>query len=157
MKIFIYIRPQKPRFLRQGIGLTGINTPIFQSYVTTLHQIHELFSRQFQERTLEKFKPDNFITYPSLNFSTRYFTSRRDDPSCIQIPFTSSVDPNGILSSMQNDIYVHTADNTVLYYMLLCNNPPQYVHYYNVYINLFIYLSKISTNHSNKFPNRRHC
>lgn len=103
--------------------------------MTNLHQIHELFSRQFPERTLEEFKPDTFTTYSSLNFSTRYFTSRRDDPYCIQIPFTPPVDPNGILSSMETNVYVHTADNRVLYYMLLHKTPPQYVDHYNININ----------------------
>jgi hypothetical protein len=121
----IFIRPQKPRYLRQGIQLTGFDTPIFQSYITSLHQIHELFTRQFPERMLEEFKPDNFITYSSLNFGTRYFTSLRDDPCCVQIPFPLVVDPKGILSSMQTDIYVHTTDNRVLYYMLLNRTPPQ--------------------------------
>lgn len=129
-------RPRKPRFLRQGVQLTGFNTPIFQSYMTSLHEIHDLLSRQFPERSLEEFKPDNFITYSSLNFATRYFTSRHDDPHCIQVPFASAVDPKGILASMQNDNYIHAADNSVLYYMLYNKMPPQYVNQFWHYFKL---------------------
>lgn len=92
-----------------------------------MQQIHGKLSREFPEHTLEEFKTDNFLTYPAINFATRYFTSLRDDPYTTSVPFPSSVDPKGILSSMQTDIYIHAADNQVLYYILQNKTPPQYV------------------------------
>jgi hypothetical protein len=86
-----------------------------------------MLSREFPEHTLEEFVPDNFITYPAINFGTRYFTSRRDDPYGSIVPFLPGVDPKGILSLMQTDTYFHAEDNTVLYYMLQNKTPAQYV------------------------------
>ena len=53
-----------------------------------------------------------------VELSTRYFTSRRDDPHGIATPFDKSIDQNGILSSMSNDKYFRGEDNKVHYYAL---------------------------------------
>ena len=83
-----------------------------------MQQIHELFSRQFPEGALEKFKPDQFMTNSAINLATRYFTSRRDDPYSSSIPLSPAIDPKGILLSMQTDVYFHGEDNVVVYYAL---------------------------------------
>jgi hypothetical protein len=58
-----------------------------------------MLSREFPEHTLEEFRPDDFITYPAINFGTRYFTSQHDNPYTSIVPFSPGVDPKGILSS----------------------------------------------------------
>jgi hypothetical protein len=92
-----------------------------------------MLSREFPEHTLEEFVPDKFITYPAINFGTRYFTSRREDPYGSIVPFLPGVDPKGILSSMQSDTYFHADDNMVLYYMLQSKASPQYVILYYIF------------------------
>ena len=99
-----------------------------------------MLSCEFPKRTLEEFRPDCFTTYSSLDLATRYFTSRRDDPYSPIVPFSHSVDPKGILSSMETDIYFHGADNAVLYYMLQNKTPPWFVNRYN---NFHYYLTCI--------------
>ena len=56
--------------------------------------------------------------FNTVDFTTRYFTSRRDDPHGIEMPFDPMVDPNRILGSMKNDTHFHSEDNKVLYYAL---------------------------------------
>jgi hypothetical protein len=104
--------------------------PLFQTSVDYLQQIHELFSRQFPEGALEKFRTDQFMTNSAINLATRYFTSRRDDPYSPSIPLSPMIDPKGVLSSMQNDVYFHGEDNAVVYYALQSHETlasPQYV------------------------------
>jgi hypothetical protein len=101
-----------------------LNTPLFQISVDHLQEIHELFSRHFPEGALEKFKTDQFMTDSAINLATRYFTSRRDDPYSPSIPFSPMIDPKGVLSSMQTDVYFHGEDNAVVYYALKSHEPP---------------------------------
>jgi len=68
---------------------------------------------------MEPFSPGTSPSYPSIEFGTRYFTSRRDDPLSAATPFNHAVDPKGILTSMIADGYFHGEDNKVLYYRLV--------------------------------------
>lgn len=61
----------------------------------------------------------------TVEFSTRYFTSRQDDPHGVEIPFNRTEDPIHILGSMKNNTYFHGNDNKVLYYMLEYDNEGQ--------------------------------
>jgi hypothetical protein len=84
---------------------------------------------------MEPFAPSTSPSYPSIEFGTRYFTSRRDDPLGAATPFDHAVDPKGILTSMIADGYFHSADNKVLYYRLAPssanNQQPRYVFVYS--------------------------
>ena len=57
----------------------------------------------------------------TIEVATRYFTSRRDDPFGVAVPFNRHVDPKHILTNMSNDKYFHGEDNRVLYYALRHN------------------------------------
>ena len=59
-----------------------------------------------------------FREFDMVEFATRYFTSRRDDPNGTEIPFDWRTDPNGVLARMPNNKYFHGEDNKVLYYVL---------------------------------------
>jgi len=112
----------KQQFLRQSVQITGLNTSTFQKCIDNLHRINDAFSRSLPANTLEIFFPDKFGNYSALNFSTRYFTSRNDDPIGSAIPFNHSVDPHAVLTSMTSDRYFHGVDNEVLYYARIEND-----------------------------------
>ncbi len=56
--------------------------------------------------------------YPCADFSTCYFTSRRDEPMGEATPFSKTVDPKGVLLSMMGDDLFHGVENQVLYYSI---------------------------------------
>lgn len=109
---------QKYRFLRQGVILTGLQTPTFTKAVDAIQHIHSRFDRQFQEGTLEEHLPEDI---DQLSMWNRYFTPAREAKEMQAVGFLPGVDPMGILRSMgqedHNCTYIHTEDNQVHYYI----------------------------------------
>jgi hypothetical protein len=107
-------------YLRQTVQVTGLNLPRFETCIDNMQHLHQVLSRQVPEGDMEPFSPSTTSpSYPSIEFGTRYFSSRRDDPLSAAIPFDHAVDPKGILASMIADGYFHGEDNKVLYYRLV--------------------------------------
>lgn len=106
-------------YLRQTVQVTGLNLPPFETCIDNMQHLHQVLSRQVPEGDMELFSPSTSLSYPSIEFGTRYFTSRRDDPLSAAMPFDHAVDPKGILTSMVADGYFHGEDNKVLYYRLV--------------------------------------
>ena len=108
----------KKRYLRQSVRLTGLSTPSFQTCVNNIQYIHAAFGRLVPDGGLEPFEPPTFLNHPCMDVATRYYTSRREDPTGTAIPFLSEVDPNGALQAMVTDDHFHGIDNQVLYFTL---------------------------------------
>jgi hypothetical protein len=103
------------------VQITGLGTPIFQKCVDKLLQIHALVTSYMPDGSLEPYSLPFLEGHPCLDVSTRYFTSRIDDPMGEIVPFSNYVDPRGDLQSvmMTNDNLFHGVDNKVLYYRLV--------------------------------------
>ena len=112
-------RSNNPRFLRQGIQITGLNTPMFQKSIHGLFSIHALLGHEFPDGFLHEFEADKFMEYGCINLAKQYLTFCCDNPYSVSVPFPSAVDPNGCLTSMCTDSYFHGADNDVLYFHML--------------------------------------
>jgi hypothetical protein len=84
-----------------------------------MQHLHQVLTRQVPEGDMEPFSSNTSLSYPSIEFGTRYFTSRRDDLFSAAVPFDHAIDPKGILTSMIADGYFHSAENEVLYYYLV--------------------------------------
>ena len=118
----IRIPAQRYRFLRQGVILTGLQTPTFTKAVAVIQDIHCHFDREFQEGTLENYTGD--VEGPEeadqLGMWNRYFTPAHEAKDMQAIPFLPGVDPAGVLRNMaqedSNCMYIHTEDNQVHYY-----------------------------------------
>jgi hypothetical protein len=108
--------PRKPKYIRQAIQLTGLNTAAFAAGIQNIYKIHDIFSRNFPENALQPFAVDHFMEYTCLNLATRYFTSRRDDPYTPAIPIPREIDPNGVLMAVSNNALFFGPDNEVQYY-----------------------------------------
>lgn len=116
-----FCRPneQHQPFIRQSVQLTGFDCNEFQACINTLQQLHQIFSRQIPEGNMEPLTLGQFRHFDTVEFATRYFTSRRDDPNGTEMPFDKSTDPNGVLAKLaSNKKYFHGEDNKVLYYIL---------------------------------------
>ena len=98
--------------------LTGFDCDEFCVCIDTIRNLHQILARQVSEGAMEPFMSSQFGQFEAVEFSTRYFTSRRDNPCGIATPFDTFTDRNGILAGMSNDKYFHGEDNKVLYYTL---------------------------------------
>jgi hypothetical protein len=100
----------------------------FQTCMDTLQHLHQAFARQVSEGAMDPFSMGQYGRFNMINFSTRYFTSRHNDPIGDMIPFNNTIDPKGILASMTNDAYFHGGDNKMMYFTLRHDGdgcPPQ--------------------------------
>ena len=107
---------RKPKYIRQAIQLTGLDTMAFGASIENIYKVHDIFSRNFPENALQPFAVDHFMDYTCVNLATRYFTSRRDDPYTPAISIPREIDPNGVLTATSNDAYFFGPDNEVQYY-----------------------------------------
>jgi hypothetical protein len=87
-----------------------------------IQRLHQALTRQVPEGDMEPLIFSQFGRFHTIDLATRYFTSRRDDPHGIPLPFDRSTDPNNILGGMTNNKYFHGEDNKVLFYMLRESN-----------------------------------
>ena len=115
----------KKHYLRQSVRLTGLSTPSFQTCVDNFQYIHAAFGRLVPDGALEPFELPTFLNHPCMDIATRYYTSRREDPTGTVIPFALEVDPNGTLQAMATDDHFHGINNQVLYFTLTNQIPNQ--------------------------------
>lgn len=71
---------------------------------------------------MEPFYTGQYGRFDTVHAGTRYFTSRRDDPTGNEVRFDRLVDPKGVMESLTNGTYFHGDDNEVLYYILTDDN-----------------------------------
>jgi hypothetical protein len=108
--------PERYKFLRQGVTITGLGTPTFEKAVEVAQEVYEVLKREFPEGQLEGWTASNFRGHYALGISNRYFTPIKDAKDMAHIPFDSVVDPRGILESMAKAGYIHSEENIVQYY-----------------------------------------
>ncbi|KAK7019415.1 hypothetical protein VNI00_018070 [Paramarasmius palmivorus] len=101
--------------LQQRILLTGLNTPSFADALEGLAVMDNVLRLNVREDSV---KPLASVVdgFTALDISNRYFTSRRFAQEDDHLPFSSDVDPNGILEGLRGHSMVHTSDNVVEYY-----------------------------------------
>ncbi|KAF6754968.1 hypothetical protein DFP72DRAFT_965302 [Ephemerocybe angulata] len=107
--------PSKIRNLRQHVKITGFGSKEFEGYVDKLQDIHDKFSGQVADRTIDPF---DFLPYEgnaALDSHSRYFTDRHLIPYEKSHRFLPGVDPHRILRTIQPDDFVHGPDNVVEY------------------------------------------
>ena len=88
----------------------------------TLQRLHQVLAHQVTEGAMDPFFMGQYGRFDTIDFSTRYFTARRDDPFGDAIPFGNTIDPKGILASMTDDAYFHGGDNETVYFALKHND-----------------------------------
>ncbi|KAM6489121.1 hypothetical protein JOM56_010309 [Amanita muscaria] len=108
----------RTKYLRQSVSLTGLGTPTFETAMKGVLDIYALFSGYVSHNKLKSCSTcDNYGEHSSFESSNRYFTTTKDAPaSDKQMPFTSEVDPHGILSGLANYVYLHCESNVVQYF-----------------------------------------
>jgi hypothetical protein len=94
-----------------------MGTPLFDTCMENMAQGYALLARNVPSTCLApNTVRDTFDGSSSLNLANRYFTPKRDAPSAKPIPFSHEVDPQGILTAVGGETYIHTEENVVNYY-----------------------------------------
>ncbi|KAF8326445.1 hypothetical protein F5887DRAFT_1084538 [Amanita rubescens] len=107
----------RTRFLRQTVTLTGFGTERFEKCIKTIGKIQSIFERHIPEDKLQESTIiGNCDEHLGLHFTNRYFTNKHHEPYAQQIPFTSDIDPSGILAGLVNNNFIHCEQNEVKYY-----------------------------------------
>jgi len=115
---------------RQSVQLAGIGISNFDSYISTIINIHQLFSSQYHKDGLLPWHPVKEHGVHILEFGNRYFTPREFCGGEDSLPLGKLVDPYGILSDRTHHNGKHTKDNQVLYFEY-AKEVDQYVYFVN--------------------------
>ncbi|KIM84094.1 hypothetical protein PILCRDRAFT_68465, partial [Piloderma croceum F 1598] len=108
--------------LRQAVSLTGLGTEKFEQSIDAIIHIHTIFSRTFKDGLLDPWLLSAFKDHNAIDISNRYFTSHRQSPNTVQLPFHKLVDPDRILEGMVDRDIVHSEENDVQYFELNTKN-----------------------------------
>ncbi|TRM55969.1 hypothetical protein BD626DRAFT_413207 [Schizophyllum amplum] len=122
--------PGRERYIRQAIKLTGLGLPMFESALSDIHGIREVFKRSVTGAVADV---DNFALDDgySIDISNRYFSSGHDVNEEDITEFDNDVDPRGYLAERSSPEFVHTKLNQVSY-VAYSEDPtedrPRYLH-----------------------------
>ena len=96
--------------------MAGIGISEFDSYISAIINIHQLFSSQYHKDGLLPWHLVKEHGVHVLEFSNWYFTPREFCGSEDSLPFGKHVDPYGILSDRTHHNGIHIEYNQVLYF-----------------------------------------
>jgi hypothetical protein len=81
--------------------------------------IHSIFLKDVRPLKLLPWMPSTFSGYKTIQSYNRYFTSTKLANHSDAVPFDSLIDPYGVLASVDQSRYIHTAANNVGYFARL--------------------------------------
>lgn len=103
------------RYMSQSIGVVGLNTASFTEAYDGVYVIAERMSRYLEDSVVPTWDDKQYLGFPGLRSSNRYFSWKGSNGQSPAVPFTSNVDPSNYLQTMAGDNFVHTKDNEVIY------------------------------------------
>ncbi|THU78561.1 hypothetical protein K435DRAFT_845747 [Dendrothele bispora CBS 962.96] len=103
-------------YLRQHIGITGLNLSYMTAVIENLHRLHTKFDRALTGEEFDAWSPDmSYREHESVTANCRYFMVGHTAVGRPAVQFQPGVDPDGVLNKMICDTIIHTEDNVVLY------------------------------------------
>jgi hypothetical protein len=98
------------------VAVTGLGSPTFGIAVESLAKIHAFYSRFVPENKLQANSIiDSYKEFTSIELSNRYFSSKKEAPNELHIPFTKELDPKGILERAMGTQFIRSKQNVVKY------------------------------------------
>ena len=110
------------RFLKQVIRLTGFGSDDFEKAVEGIANIATFMGEHLERGDIESWRPERFRCWKALELGNRYFVHQNSEGDMIPVPLPSSIDPDGVLTALAGDEWVHTEENEVSYYRLTVNS-----------------------------------
>jgi hypothetical protein len=110
------IDPEKLRFLRQSITLSGYDSTHFQQARTAIDLLATFLKGGCNEPGHLKVPETVFAgEHPAIELANRYFTPSRDSDGSDLVEIPKVYDPKGSFSNMLGQEVVFTVDNVVEY------------------------------------------
>ncbi|KDR70302.1 hypothetical protein GALMADRAFT_76349, partial [Galerina marginata CBS 339.88] len=99
----------------------GLGSDKFDQAIQNVQEIHQIFGRNLPQGALEDWNSTTFEGYMAIDMNNRFFTIRKQATIEEIVPFSSVVDPHGILEGAisKDNQFVHTIENKVEYYELV--------------------------------------
>jgi hypothetical protein len=105
------------RYLRQSLTLTALDNTMYDKFVENIAVVHGIFGRAVGPNKLQPCSISSTLDdVLVIDMANRYFTPKKDASSALAVDFTADIDPHGYLAMAAGNDYVHTQDNSVLYY-----------------------------------------
>jgi hypothetical protein len=110
-------RKSNAAYLRQGVVITGFDSPMFQDCVKGIQDLHELLCKNLSQ-SITPVLPiiTTYQGYPAIQVDNRFFTSRRLAPNEHPVDMDVAIDPTGALRRIIGDEWVHIEENRVKYF-----------------------------------------
>ncbi|KAJ3500719.1 hypothetical protein NLJ89_g9666 [Agrocybe chaxingu] len=112
------LRDKQVRNLRQKVTLTGLSSSSFRGNVEKLRDFGQFFRDYFAGKDIMLLAPALYEGHRSLVFHNRFFTDRALAPAEENLAFEDGIDPEGVLSQLQEQAFIHCSDNVVKYVAL---------------------------------------
>ncbi|PPR04342.1 hypothetical protein CVT24_013182, partial [Panaeolus cyanescens] len=111
-----------PRYLRQSLGITALDTDIFDVVYTVIAEIYNTFKLELGS-ILDKCTVFNeFEGHKALDVYNRYLSYKEHTPLDQIRPIDKTIDPHGYLIAAAGNKFVYAEDNVVEYYKLKDQN-----------------------------------
>ncbi|KAI0337021.1 hypothetical protein BDW22DRAFT_1340590, partial [Trametopsis cervina] len=107
--------PKNVLAAKQSVVLTGLGSGVFDTMGRAVMEVHSYLASTLPDGSLQPWVPRKDEDCICLEFSNRYFTPLNNTDHQEGIPFSKTVDPNGVLGRYAMEMK-HTEDNEVLYF-----------------------------------------
>jgi hypothetical protein len=97
--------------------LTGLDTPKFKAALEGIMAIHGKFAKSIGTDQLLPWVPGLYQNRNVVHASNNYFLSGRRVANAEVEPFSPLVDPLGLLATVDQNVYRHTRENVVGYFV----------------------------------------
>jgi hypothetical protein len=134
-----YSEPSKIKRLRQGVTLTGLNTSKFEMSMEGIGAIHCALDQDVRtaSHVLNHWSPGQFRRWSTVTISNNYFST--GPYSFEHVDFDSAMDPDGLLSRINRNMFHHTVENCVGYFQRIPKADKGYKYDFSLDYDITIY------------------
>ncbi|KAK0451983.1 uncharacterized protein EV420DRAFT_1645918 [Desarmillaria tabescens] len=96
--------------------ITRLRSDMFKKAIESMKGLRRNAERDFWERQLEDWKPEQITGDDAIELSNRYFRLRGRAEQENRVLLTDEIDPNGVLAHLAGINMIHMEDNMVKYF-----------------------------------------
>ncbi|KAF7974570.1 hypothetical protein HWV62_11940 [Athelia sp. TMB] len=102
--------------MKQSVRITSFGSKLFEDAVQSASKLANFISTDIGGEPSSDWVPARFQKWSALEFSNRYFVHQNSEGDMERAEFGSLIDPDGVLSAIAGEEWVHTEDNQVKFF-----------------------------------------
>ncbi|KAF7976038.1 hypothetical protein HWV62_7938 [Athelia sp. TMB] len=106
----------QPRYMKQSVRLMGFGSEHFKNVIDGLANIAIFMGENLARGDIESWTPARYRSWQAIELTNRYFVHQSSEGDMVSIPLTAEIDPDGVLSRLAGDEWVHSEENHVGYF-----------------------------------------